>query len=830
MTRLQLLLALLVCGAGLGCPDCSRAEESPAPSRQVEPAQAEIPTLPTLTVIGELENPAGGPSSLDGELLRKLPQGNGTLTELLQVFPDVQLSDRVNSSKSGGEILQPGVSISGGKLYQNNFLIDGIGNNSLLDPAGASRDEVNDTLGHPFERSLRSNLVERVEVYDSNVPARFGGFTGGVIDARIRQPGPVLAGELAYRTTRSNWTRLHVSDSDRAALDSGGRTDLQNNFRKESLAATLDLPLTPTLGLLLSAGELSSDIPLGHLGGTSNQHRRQQDGLAKLAWDPTPADHLELSLSSTPYRSTRFLRNVHNSQFHQRLDGAALQGAWSHFSALGEARLAAAYRDSRQRRDAPQHLRAWAVTDRKDWGRLVDSAVSAEGGFGDLEKTQQSGDLKASFAWEPLTLGRGSHSLSAGLEVSRTSASFERLQTSYAYQGARQTPDILCGDNSFDCVENEQFFTERLVYLAGKSQAELNQGALFVEDLARFGRWELRPGLRLEHNDLMTQTNLAPRLAASYDLFGNRTSVLIAGLNRYYDNTLLTAKLREAKQPFRSESRAAFRNRPLDWEPNAVQGTTLTRFSELETPYSDELTLGLDQSLYGGRLSLKYVLREGHDELATSFGPLQADGLRRFTFNNLGRSQHQAYRLTWERSWSQHLLSLNATYQETRSNHEDYDDELGQDNTSGQIWYQGRLIALSDLPGRDHNRPWRLNLTYTATLPRGFAFTNITRFRSGYRSIENTGRTEAVPGSEARPDPFTGEPIFEVRDVYEEVRYGEVVTIDWKLSWTTPPWQGQRVELSLEALNLFNARSRTAGSSEAYELGRQFWAGAQYSF
>lgn len=825
----RLLTLLLVCGLALGEAAFSRAEELPPP-RQEAAGSAQIPTLPTLTVIGELENPAGAPATLDGELLRQLPQGNGTLTELLQVLPDVQLSDQVNSSKSGGEILQPGVSISGGKLYQNNFLIDGIGNNSLLDPAGASRDDVNDTLGHPFERSLRSNLIERVDIYDSNVPARFGGFTGGVIDARTRQPRPEFDGELGFRTTRSNWTRLHFSDSDRADLAQGGRSDLQSKFRKEQYSATLDLPLTPTLGLLLSGGELTAHIPQRHLGGTASQQRRQQDGLVKLAWDPNPADHLELSLSSTPYRSTRYIRNVLNSQFHQRLDGAVLQSSWTHFGARGEARIDAAYRDSRQRRDAPQHFRAWGVTDSRDWGRLVNSAVSGEGGFGDLEKIQRSGELKASFDWEELTLGRSHHNVSAGLEFSRITASFERLQTSYAYQGAQLTPDILCGDNSFDCVENEQFFTERLVYLAGKSRAELNQGALFVEDLARIGRWELRPGLRLEHNDLMTQTNLAPRLTASYDLFGDQASVLTAGLNRYYGSTLLTAKLREAKQPFRSESRAAFRNRPLAWEPNAIQGRVLTRFSELETPYADELALGLDQSLYGGRLSLKYVLRENRDELVTSFGPLQADGLRRFTFNNLGRSHHEAYRLTWERSWTKHLLSLNATYQETRSNYINYDDELGQENTSGQVWYQGRRISLSELPGRDHNRPWRLNLTYVATLPQGFSFTNITRLRSGYRKIENSGRTEAIPGSESRPDPFTGEPIFEVRDVYEEVKYSPVVTFDWKLSWRSPHWQGQSIELTIEALNLFNARSRTAGSTDAYELGRQFWAGAQYYF
>lgn len=811
-----LLLGLLVCGpAGLG---------------QAESNSEVIPTLPTVTVIGELENPAGAPATLDGKLLRSLPQGNGTLTELLQVFPDVQLSDRFNSSKSGGEIRQPGGSISGGKIYQNNFLIDGIGNNSLLDPAGSSTDQIQEIVGHPFERSLRSTLIERVRVYDSNVPASFGGFTGGVIDAQIRQPGSEFAGSLYYRTTRSDWTRLHFSASDQAAINSGGRSDLQAEFKKETLGATFDLPLTPTLGLLLNGEELSSTIPKRFFDGSDNTTRRQRDGLAKLAWDPNPADHLELSFSTTPYHASDFFWNVRDSDFTLRNDASALQSSWSHFNALGEARLDAAYRHSRQRREAPQHFRSWAATDSKDWGRLLDSDTSAQGGFGDTEKIQQSFDLKGKFAWEELPFRSSGHSLSAGWEFTRTLASFERLQTSYIYQGARLSPDILCGANSFDCVDNEQFFTERTIYAAGKSRADINQGALFVEDLVRSGRLELRPGLRLEHNDLMEQTNLAPRLAAHYDLFGNQATVLIAGLNRYYGNTLLTAKLREVKQPFQTESRAAFRNRPLAWEPNAAQGVNLTRFSALDTPYADELALGLDQALYGGRLSLKYVLREGRDELATSYSPLQPDGLRRFTFNNLGRSQHQAYRVTWERAWSAQLLSLNATYQETRSNHDDYDDRLGEDTTSGQVWYQERLISRSELPGRDHNRPLRMNLTYVATLPKGFSFTNITRFRSGYRNIENTGQTLIVPGSEARLDPFTGERIFETRDVYGEVRYGHVVSFDWKLGWQTPPWHGQSLLLTLEANNLLNTRSRTAGSTEAFELGRQFWAGAQYRF
>jgi outer membrane receptor protein involved in Fe transport len=430
----------------------------------------------------------------------------------------------------------------------------------------------------------------------------------------------------------------------------------------------------------------------------------------------------------------------------------------------------------------------------------------------------------------PLSTGRISHELAIGGEYGRTVGKFTRRETTYVFRTTQLSADILCGDNTFDCVENEQFFTERQVYDAGASTATLDQFAIFFDDRMHYRRLELRPGLRLSYDDLMGNTNLAPRLAAAIDLFGSGDTYLIAGINRYYGNTLLTDKLREAKNAFRTETRAAFRNRPLAWEPGVIPGVNVTRFAELETPYSDEIALGLDQALGGGRLSLKYVHREGHDEFARSYSPLQPDGLRYYTLNNNGRSRHDSYRTTWERSWNRHFLSLNATWQETTTSNEGYDTILENEELGDQIWYQGELIRKSDLPGSDFNRPVIVNLIWVAALPHGFTFTNVTRFRSGYNAIEGTGELRAAPGGERSIDPLTGEEIFTAFPVYEKTRYDDSVIFDWKVQWQSPAYRSHHVLLSLEANNIFNARTRTGGAARTFEMGRQFWAGVDYRF
>lgn len=806
-------------------PPVVRAEEVQPPS------PADVLTLAPVIVIGTLDPSPAQNASLDQEVIRHLPAGNGSSNEILRLLPGIQLSEEYNSAATGGEILPPAISISGGKIYQNNFLVDGIANNNIIDPASKWGDDiVSDAPGHPQERFLNSALIESVTLYDSNVPARFGRFAGGVVDVTTRNPGSEVEGQLSWRTTRDQWTSFHISGADQDRFASGGHENLQPKFSKNEYGATLSLPLNNKSGILGAWQQLDSRIPLPYFLNSKTQQRQQQSYFIKYVGQISADDHLELIANSTPYREERFLNNVLGSDYEVKMAGMVLQGEWKHLMAHGEVELQAAYRSSRNLRSASQHLRNWAATDSKDWGRQVESDFSIEGGFGTVEKSQESFDLKGLLLLDPITTGAIHHELTGGFELGRTLGSFDRKNPTYVYSGARLSPDIMCGSNDFDCVEREQFFTMRTLYPAGKSQAAMHQVALHGEDLFRYHQLELRPGLRFDYDDLMEQTNLAPRFVASYDLSGRGATIVSAGANRYYGSTLLTYKLREAKIPFRSESRTSYNNQPTDWTAASILGQTVTRFNTLRTPYADELSVSLDQQFAGGVLNLKYLHREGRDEFARTYSPLQANGLRYYTLNNLGRSHHERYSCTWERSWERYFLSLNASWQATTTTNESYDTSLESEGLSGRIWFNDELIFKSDLPARNQNRPLIVNLISVAELPAHVTFTNLCRYRSGYREIVQTGEFRPLPDLLKRVDPETGEEILDAVAVYEEIAHPGKVIVDWKIDWSPSLYKQQRLTFSLDINNVFNSRIQTGGSTTTYEMGRQFWAGVEYDF
>jgi hypothetical protein len=131
---------------------------------------------------------------------------------------------------------------------------------------------------------------------------------------------------------------------------------------------------------------------------------------------------------------------------------------------------------------------------------------------------------------------------------------------------------------------------------------------------------------------------------------------------------------------------------------------------------------------------------------------------------------------------------------------------------------------------RAQNRPIIVNLIWVADLPAQITFTNLSRYRSGYREIVSTGEFRPLPDTVRRIDPVTGEEILDAVVVYEEVNHSGKVIFDWKLDWSTPVYRQQLLVFSLEINNVFNSRLQTGGSTVTYEMGRQFWAGVAYDF
>ena len=777
--------------------------------------------LPPVVVTAESLPLTGSGTSINRKIIEKLPLRNNSINEALTILPGVQFSESANISTQGGEILPPGVSISGGKTFENNFTIDGISNNSLLDPAADDPANPYDVPGHPQQLFIDSSLVEQIAVYDSNVPAGFGGFKGGVVDAATINPATSFTGRLFYRTTRDEWTAFHIDADEREEFENSKNPTNQPEFEKHYAGVDLHIPFTPHSRLLAAYRTERSYIPLLHFDEKNEQERRLENVLFKYVLEPTARNSLSLSWVYAPYRSHYFFEDWKNSDYTIKGGGHLFSASYQTSGRAADLRLLAAYTRSENSRDAPSSFKKWKITQSRDWGTIVGTNGSMEGFFGDIEKKQDSIELKGDVSLKPVDLGPTSHQVNLGIAYVRTEGSFDRSEDSYSFYFAALDEDVACGENTEDCVDGEQYFSKRFRYPKNKAEVSLNQYGVYAENILSFKRLELRPGLRLSFDDYMNNLNLAPRLAAALDVFNNRKTVLIAGINRYYANTLLTYKLREALTPRTKETRLLVNDQPANWEEDPdYSPTTGTRYSALETPYADEYVVGIEQALFGGKSTVKYIQREGRDEFAEQYSDEpEEDGLKYHTLNNNGRSRHKSYRLSWERQWRKHYLNVNAAYEETESSNEYYDDSLDEDNLEEQVWYDGHLMKKTELSRRDFNRPWVVNLTYVGKFPYGFTFTGLAKYRSGYRALEDTGKDkeDIVLADDSSPP------------IYEEVKKGGSVIVSCRIDWEKRLWLEHSMVLSLEANNLLNKKT-SVGNTDDYEIGRQVWAGLEYHF
>ncbi|WP_432823829.1 TonB-dependent receptor plug domain-containing protein [Trichloromonas sp.] len=788
---------------------------------------ADLAVLEPVTVVGAAEERETGKSTLSEAQIKALPQGNGSINELLTTLPSVQASDMANTSLQGGEITPPHLSISGGRFYENNYVVDGIGNNSLLDPAASDPESIQNVPGHPQEMFLHNRLVDEITVYRSNISAEYGGFTGGVVDVKTKKPAAEFGGAVALRTTRDSWTRFHLDHDQEEDFENSNSSERQPRFRKYDGDVLLNLPLTERVGLLASYRRLYSQIPLRHFDRTRNQSRDMETYFLKYVYDISDRTTATVTYIETPFSEKRFRSEdrgseIRNSWYTIDRGGYRLAGDLNHFFDLGELTVKGALRKSENTRQAPQHFYNWNVAPSgwpgewdKDWGT---DKYSKEGGYGDVQSSQAGENIELIFTFEPVRTGPVSHEIKLGYGFERLTGTYEREDQTHIYSLARNDASVNCGDNLLDCVDGQQYLWFRSVYEPDSVDETIDRHHLFIEDRLQFQRLTLRPGLRVARDNFMQNTDRDLRLAATYDLLGDGDTLLIAGVNRYHGQSLLTYKLSEAKKPYYTERRSKIAGTDF-LGPWALvsQNRAFTRYSELKTPYSDELTFGVDQALLGGRLKVNYIERRGKDEFASQTSDRDAQGRTFTTLNNNGRSEHEEVGIEWERSWKKHYLALNATWQRTETSNENYRVGLEEEELMEQVYYHGDLINRIDLPRDDYNRAYVGNLVYSATLPHGFTFTNRTRYRSGYCSLEDTGADALGPNGEAVP-------------VYAKFKQPESWLFDWVLDWRRDLYRKQGIQLSLEVYNVFNQKVKAGALDETYEMGRQVWAGMEYYF
>jgi hypothetical protein len=491
-------------------------------------------------------------------------------------------------------------------------------------------------------------------------------------------------------------------------------------------------------------------------------------------------------------------------------------GGWSLATKLEQAfdfadtELSLGYRSSKNERSAPREYYSYQVTPAADWGERF----SRKGGYGDIETEQETLTLAAHTEFHPFTWGTLQQQWNVGLELERTSADYRHSGT--VNSGWKLDDGVQCEFPDQYCLPQEQYAYSWVVYPADKVDAEISFTDIYVEDTLSWWRFTLRGGVHFGYNDFTRNEDYAGRSVLSYDLYGDRTTVLSAGANRYYGKTLLTHALEQEKSLTSSWQRTLNADgTPSAWKEAPRKTFPQTRVSDLNTPYADELSVALEQKIPSGLLTLSYIKRDSEEQLAKQVLSKDENGYVYSEWNNNGQSRHEEVSLTWEQRWDSHFLHLNATWQDSVSSNESYADILDLEKMEELVYYNGNLTPLLDLPRSDYNREWSANLIYHVQLGAGFTFTNTTRYRSGYTAILKTKEKHKT----------------EVADfaVYAEVARPSDTTFDWKLTWEHAVGNMGTLALTTEVYNVFNRKLYT-GIEGQYEMGRQLWIGIDYTF
>jgi hypothetical protein len=800
-----------------------------------ENGQDNIPTLEQVTVVGEREAPLTVSETLSREKLDLLPKKNGSINEALGVLPGVQLGEFHRTSDNAGEILPPNLSISGGRIYENNFMTDGFSNNSLLDPTFDNIDNKNNVPGHPQQNFLHPSLVENVTVYRSNVPARYGNFTGGAVDIETRDPSGSFGGEANIRHTRSEWTDFHKSRDREEEYDNPIAGGVQPEFDKYDGSILLDVPISENTGILASYNQIYSKIPYYQIEVPENtiskqdEYRRIENFFLKSVTHFSADTKLSITGTYAPYEADYFREEVVNSDYTLENSAYSLMSNLEHRTDSSLIEVGLGYSRSTNSREAHNLYQTWQVTESKSWGEVTDAGkkfqYSKEGGYGDIEKEQDSLLANVHVTLDPIGSGTVQHNLSYGFSYERVNGTFDRTEEFTNYTLARKNDDVICEVGAVDCINNEQFMFIKTVYPEDEADITIKFYDTYFEDRIEIGQLTLRPGVRISSENFQDNTNLAPRLAAGYDLFGDGKTNFYAGFNRYYGKTLMTYALEEQKTPYTNWRRSTklVDDKPQEWRERSRTSIAAKQVSDLETPYSDEITVGVTHSLFGGILDINYLERDGEDQLASTLLEKDPDTGYVYTeWNNDGESTHQSASVSWEKSWRKHYLFLGATWQETETNNSDYYEYTEKvderyDGFFDPVWYRNSLVDRSDLPRPDFNREVVGNLVYSVSLPLGMTFTNSTRYRSGYEALENTGDDMDLPSGESY-------------DIYEEVKQPESWIFDWTLKWEKIFRNAQAIAIRADLNNVFNQKVLAGNSDDTYELGRQFWLGMTYNF
>ena len=364
-------------------------------------------------------------------------------------------------------------------------------------------------------------------------------------------------------------------------------------------------------------------------------------------------------------------------------------------------------------------------------------------------------------------------------------------------------------------------------WYAGKVDLTYNEASVYAEDEIDLGAWQLNLGLRGDWDSFLENFDVSPRAKVAWSPFDDGSGELTVGASRYYGRSFFRYQLNDAIYGWREIylNLRRFTGRPGQEmpcsRPEFEQCTHRTfdnrsGISELDTPYSDEISLGWRQRIGPIEGKLQLLTRESRKSVSRR---REDDG--RLYYNNDGRSSTQSATLELINSTPLVLgptltrFTMGLGYRDSESNIYD-DDSYDETLETDLIYYRDRLILPEELPAWDYNIPLSFRLNSVTIIPRwGLAWSNFYIIRRGGTVARDSGENYENPDTGIR------------HDVYEDHEFGSLFTINSRIQWSRLLTDGSEVYARFEISNLLdrvvNVETRRLSTRRRNTQGRRFW-------
>ena len=679
----------------------------------VAPTTGEATTTappPPGVILGTVAKSDTGTTTFDANNVRMRTDGGGDANTFMRNLPNVQYQN--NNDYNPGATSTKTVdtkpalmSISGGRTYENNFILNGVSMTNITGPKSAGGGELGllgpvggDTAVHgmsPQNIYVPAEFIGEATIVDSNASAKYGQFQGGVVVYDLVAP-PTDGYHASVTASRD------TSDFANYILATPDGTNPTNrrppSYEKSTLAVSLGAPITRDFAFIVQASrkEAESSKPKYiQLGSDDSPDNSDNIFFRFAATARTEIGKFTLDTSRTEYFQHwdwELGRDVYvdvntNAQSTKIEYETNLAGVKSDAIGLGHLRLEsrAFYNTSVTENNSGGNLLTQPIvqqfaSDPDTWELVRDPVTGAVqqtfyhpldgcpgvdpatyagtetgfscyyGGFGNKLQGQTDYGVQLDLSGNIL-LG----SFSVGTEIKHYDGRNAQLDD-FTSASSGTTGSFTCDEDepAYLCSEDQHvsFYT---FHPKRDVSATVNAAHTFAEIDQTWNWFNFRAGVRHDYDDYLKNNNLAPRLVGTLTPLDGLS--FSAGYNRYYIGETLYYAIRDkgtgtrffmrpndplTGMPITEGTPGAFVQNDFDGDGYKVAG--------LNTPYKDEYTgsVGIGDPLFYGQLRLRYLERYGRDQFGTAVCDASCKG---FVATNSGEDFYQSASAEYTKEW-----------------------------------------------------------------------------------------------------------------------------------------------------------------------------------